>query len=112
MGLKCNLIQLILDILENMRYVNERFELVFVRFRKFREPDCCLLFGEGIMRKILFVLAILLVMSSFASADDIWDSGSGMYDEGKEIQELTVIYDDVASDTGLYGNMQINGNQM
>ncbi|MHC5183819.1 MAG: PEP-CTERM sorting domain-containing protein [Planctomycetota bacterium] len=63
------------------------------------------------MKKTLFVLASLLAISSFASAYT-WDSGSGMYNSGNQIQGLTVTYDNVASDTGLYGEMQISGDQM
>ncbi|MHC4783681.1 MAG: PEP-CTERM sorting domain-containing protein [Planctomycetota bacterium] len=63
------------------------------------------------MKKTLFVLASLLAISSFASAYT-WDSGSGMYNSGNQIQGLTVTYDNVASDTGLYGEMQISGDQI
>ena len=63
------------------------------------------------MKKTLFVLACLLAISSFASAYT-WDSGTGMYNSGNQIQGLTVTYDNVASDTGLYGEMLISGDNM
>ena len=65
------------------------------------------------MKKILFVLASVLTVSSFVSAAVYtWDSGTEMYNSGNQIQGLTVTYDQVASDTGLYGNMEISGVQM
>jgi len=58
------------------------------------------------------VAAIFAIATCSQAAIYSWDSGTGMYNSGNQIQGNTVTYDQVASDTGLYGNMQISGDQM
>lgn len=66
------------------------------------------------MKKAFACVVLVAIMSQitpFAQAYT-WDEISGYYNDDNQIQGLTTTYDHVASDTGLYGDMQISGDNM
>lgn len=65
------------------------------------------------MKKVLFVFACLLTMSSLASAGIYtWDSVTGMYNSGNQIQGTAVTYDAIQAESNLWGTMQTVGDNM
>jgi hypothetical protein len=55
------------------------------------------------MKKALFVLASLWVISSFASA---------AFNYGTNVPGTSVVYDTIDADTNIWGNMQVNGDAL
>jgi hypothetical protein len=66
------------------------------------------------MKKVLacIILVSISLIIPCAQAAYTWDSGTGCYNSGNQIQGLTVTYDTVAAEDNLWGAMNVNGNSL